>query len=258
MAGKKSPKQKISQQEWQARVDLAAAYRLIHHFGMAELVYNHISMRIPGEQDAFLINRFGLRYDEIMASNLVKINSKGQVLQSGKDKNKLSVNPAGFIIHSAIHEARPEINCIIHTHTVAGMAVAALPEGLQLYSQESLRFYKRIAYHDFKGIVLDAKEKHNLIKSLAKNPVLILRHHGLLTLGTSVAQAFALMYYLERACQVQLSLQGNLKGGKATLPSKQVCEKTVKQHWNKVEQLDTLLWPAMIRLLDKEAPDYKN
>ncbi|MCP5468607.1 MAG: class II aldolase/adducin family protein [Deltaproteobacteria bacterium] len=248
-----SLKQNCSQKEWQVRVDLAAAYRLIEHFGMAELIYNHISVRVPGENDAFLINPFGLRYDEIKASNLLKINSEAKVLQAKSKKQDLKVNPAGFIIHSAIHEARPEVNCIVHTHTIAGMSIASLPEGLQLYSQEALRFYDRVGYHDFQGIVLDAKEKKALLKSLGNKPVLILRNHGLLTLGTSVAQAFCLMYYLERACQVQLTLQGK----QAKKPSKKVCEKTAEQHWNKVYQLDDLVWPAMIRLLDQKDSSYK-
>lgn len=242
--------------EIEIRRDLAAAYRLVDRFGMSELIYNHISARLPGPEHHFLINPFGLMYREITSSNLVKIDLEGNLVDPAAEKAGVKINPAGFIIHSAIHQKRPDIMCILHTHTLAGMGVAALREGLIPIVQESLRFYHRVAYHEFAGIVLDPAEKESLIHSLGDKNILILRNHGLLTLGRSVAQAFGLMYYLERACRIQLSLLATEK--EPILPPPDVCEKTAAQHWGKVEQLEELLWPALLRLLDREDPSYRD
>ncbi len=239
----------FSSTEWKLRVQLAAAYRLVDRFGFSETVYNHISARLPGTKHQFLLNPFGLLYSEITASNLVMVDSDGKLIGKGK------INPAGFLIHSAIHEARPDAQCILHTHTPAGMAIASLAEGFRPFTQEALRFHGRVAYHRFEGIVLDRKEKSSLLRDLGDKPVLILRNHGLITIGQTVGQAFGLMYYLERACQTQLAA---LATGKEILhPSSDVAERTARQHWNKIHQLDEFLWPALLRGLDREALDYK-
>jgi ribulose-5-phosphate 4-epimerase/fuculose-1-phosphate aldolase len=239
------------------RVQLAAAYRLIDHWGMSELIYNHISVRLPGPDDHFLINPFGLMYREIRASNLVKIDLEGNIIASagGFETRPYRVNRAGFVIHSAIHRARPDAQCIVHTHTPAGMAVVSLKEGLIPVALEGLRFHNQIAFHEFRGITLSMEEQESLVKSFGDKRVLLLRNHGLLTVGPTVAQAVCLMYYLERACQVQLMAQST--GRELNSLSQQLCEYTASQHWNKVEQLDDLVWPALIRMLDQKDPTYK-
>lgn len=246
---------KKQKSEPELRVELAAAYRLIDYWGLNEIIYNHISVRLPGDPPQFLINRFGLLYSEITASNLVKIDLEGNLIDPGQEKSKVRVNPAGFIIHSAIHDKREDAQCIVHTHTEAGIAVSSLRAGFVPFGQESMRFYNRVAYYEFNGIVLDPKEKDALIHSLRDKNVLILKNHGLLTLGASVPQAVFLMYYLERACRVQLAIQAT--GHEPIYPDPEICEKTAQQHWGKVEQLDNLMWPAMMRVLDAKDPSYK-
>ena len=183
------------------RVDLAACYRLIAHYDMDDLFATHISARVPGPEEHFLLNPYGLLYTQITASNLVKVDLDGNIVGD----TEYSINPAGFVIHSAVHAARPDAKCVLHTHTVAGMAVASLEEGLLPLTQKSMRFYNRIGYHDYEGVADDLDERTRLVASLGKHNALILRNHGLLTCGKTVAQAFLLMRNLEKSCKTQLA-----------------------------------------------------
>ena len=215
----------ISAAERQVRQDLAAAYRLVALYGMDDSIYTHISARVPDTEDQFLINPFGMLFRDITASSLVKIDLNGKIVgQSDYD-----VNPAGFTIHSAVHSARHDAACVLHTHTVAGVGVSSLAGGLAPCNQWALQFYKRVAYHDYEGIALDLDERERLIADLgASAKVMILRNHGLLTLGRSVSEAFILMHNLERACQVQLAIQGT--GQPVNALSPEVCERTAQQY----------------------------
>lgn len=190
--------------ECQIRRDLAAAYRLVALYGMDDSIYTHISARVPGKSDQFLINPFGMLFRDITASSLVKIDLEGQLVEP----SEYDVNPAGFTIHSAVHAARHDAVCVLHTHTVAGVAVSSLADGLQPCNQWALQFHDRVRYHDFEGIALNHDERERLVADLGPTArALILRNHGLVTLGRSVAEAFILMHNLERACRVQLAIQ---------------------------------------------------
>ncbi len=245
-----SMRDKVGEQEWDARVNLAACYRLCVHYGWTDLIYNHISLRVPGTKDQFLINAFGLLYEEVTASNLVKIDIDGNPL----DDVPLDVNRAGFVIHSALHKARHDAACIFHTHTKAGTAVSCNADGLLPISQHALRFHNRVGYHDFEGIALDTEEQERLIRDAGNHNVLILRNHGLLTCGKTVRDAFELMYYLEMACQIQVAALAG--GGKVTVPSHDVCERTAEQF----ERIDSVAasrdWHAMLRFLDRRGENY--
>lgn len=251
-----------AEQERRLRRELAACYRLIAHFRMTDLVFNHISMRLPGPDHHFLINPYGLLYEEITARNLVKIDLAGNLVES----SELGVNPAGFVIHSAIHAARADAQCVLHTHTKAGCAVAAQRAGLLPVNQMSLEFYNDVAYHDYEGIALDLAERQGLVADLGDRSVLILRNHGLLTVGSSPKQAFLRMYYLERACEIQLAAQSGGTG--LVLPSGQVCERTRQQFaapatprgdsaLTDPDAVD-LAWAALLRLLDRIDPTYQD
>jgi ribulose-5-phosphate 4-epimerase/fuculose-1-phosphate aldolase len=199
---KVSLQRRVSDEEWAARLDLAACYRLAVHFGMTDLIYTHISARVPGPEHHFLINAFGLLWDEISASTLVKVTLDGEVVE---DPTGSGINRAGYVIHSAVHRARPDVGCVMHTHTQAGIAVSAQEDGLLPLSQHAMRFSNSIAYHDYEGLALDLDEQVRLVSDLGDRPAMILRNHGLLVCGESVAQTFDLMYYLERACRTQVS-----------------------------------------------------
>ena len=208
----------IDPAEWALRVQLAAAYRIIDHLGWSELIWTHTTVRVPGPEHHFLINPYGFRFDEVCASNLVKVDMHGNILGDQTQE----INPAGFVIHSAIHMTRPDAQCIMHTHTTAGMAIAALEEGLLPISMYSLGYYDRVAYHDFEGPSLDLDERRRLAENLGGKQVLILKNHGLLACGQTVAQAFVRMFRLERACQVQLAAQST--GSPMVIPPKKICE----------------------------------
>src|SRR3954469_14754399 len=224
----KSLKGKVSPAEWQARVDCACAYRLVRHFGMDDLIYNHISARIPDTEE-FLLNPFGLLYEEICASALIKVNLKGEVLWQPEWPKGLNYtfNIAGYVIHGAIHEAKPEIHCVIHTHSLAGMAIASLEKGLLPMTQTSMRFAE-VAYHDYEGVVLEMDERTRLLKNLGDCEVMLLRNHGPLSVGRSVAEAFNNMYRLERACRSQLLAQAC--NDEILLPSQKIFEKTSRMY----------------------------
>ena len=215
----------VSDAERQVREDLAAAYRLVAHYGMDDSIYTHISARVPGTEDQFLINPFGMLFRDITASSLVKIDLAGRIL----DDSPYDVNPAGFTIHSAVHGARHDAACVLHTHTVAGVAVSSLAGGLQPCNQWALQFYQRVVYHDFEGIALDPEERERLVADLGPTArALILRNHGLVTLGRTVSEAFILMLNLERACRVQVAIESS---GQPVYPvPAEVCEKTAQQY----------------------------
>lgn len=207
------------------REDLAAAYRLVAHYGLDDSIYTHISARVPGTDDQFLINPYGVLFRDITASSLVKIDLDGRVVEPTDH----DVNPAGFTIHSAVHAARHDASCVLHTHTVAGVAVSSLAGGLQPCNQWALQFYDRVAYHDFEGIALDHDERARLVADLGPSKrALILRNHGLVTLGRTVAEAFILMHNLERACKVQLAIQASGQPVHPVPP--EVCERTARQY----------------------------
>lgn len=244
-----------SPHEWAARVDLAACYRLASHFRMTDLVHTHISARVPGTRDEFLINPYGLWFHEVTASNLVKIDVHGTKLE----ESPYPVNPAGFIIHAAIHEARADAHCVMHTHTRAGVAVSTLKCGLLPLSQFALRFYNRVGYHDYEGATLVPGERERLQVSMAQHDVLILRNHGLLTVGPSVSAAFDRMYSLNNACQVQIDALQSREPLVELSPA--VCELTSGQYAGEGEEdmgarLD-FIWQALLRLVENDKPDYR-
>jgi ribulose-5-phosphate 4-epimerase/fuculose-1-phosphate aldolase len=252
-----SPEQEFAEAERRTRVDLAACYRLIAHFGMTDLIYNHVTARIPGDSHHLLINPFGLLYQEVTASSLIKIDLEGQVL--GPGSTGYGVNRAGYVIHSAVHGARPDVSCVIHTHTRAGVAVSAMPQGLLPISQTALRFTGRTGYHDFEGPAVDDGERVRLTAALGENDALILRNHGLLTCGRTIAEAFLLMHRLEAACQIQVSA---LAGGPPTLPSAESQARTAAMFNPTTANKDVsvsgdLEWAALLRLLDRTDLSYR-
>jgi ribulose-5-phosphate 4-epimerase/fuculose-1-phosphate aldolase len=237
----------------QTRVDLAACYRLADLFGFSDIIWNHITSRVPGTEH-FLINRFGLRFDEVTASNLVTLDLDGNRVDAGSASSIEDVNVTGFVIHSAIHAARPDVQCVMHSHTDAGMAVAALQDGLMPMIQDALALYQRISYHDYEGLAVDKGERERLAASLGDNNAMILRNHGLLTFGKTVGEAFMTMYYLDRACKVQLEVLSS--GQPYHLPGAAVCEKAAREYasfpYGKYE------WPALLRLADEKSPGFRD
>jgi ribulose-5-phosphate 4-epimerase/fuculose-1-phosphate aldolase len=205
------------------RRDLAACYRIFDHLGWVELIYNHITVKVPGPEHHFLINPFGLMYCEVTASNLVKIDLEGRIV----GKSAYPVNPAGFVTHSAIHEALPQAACVMHTHTTAGMAVACKEDGLAMTNFYAAMLYGQVAYHDFEGITVNPAEKERMIASLGGRRQLILRNHGLLTWGETIPEAFARMWTLNRACEIQCA-SGAISGDDIAIPAA-VCEQASRE-----------------------------
>ncbi|HEY0295546.1 MAG TPA: class II aldolase/adducin family protein [Bordetella sp.] len=249
-----------SDAERRVREDLAAAYRLVAHFGLDDSIYTHISARVPGTLDQFLINPFGMLFKDITASSLVKIDTEGRILEP----TDYSVNPAGFTIHSAVHMARHDAECVLHTHTVAGVAVSSLQCGLQPCNQWALQFYNRVVYHEFEGIALNLDERERLVADLGPDAkAMILRNHGLLTCGDSVAEAFILMMNLERACRVQMSIQAS---GQPIHPVPvEVCELTANQYTGWVKHCKTIgkdpherEWKAYLQRLEPTVSSYRD
>ncbi len=238
------------------RRDLAAAYRLVAHFGMDDSIFTHISARLPGPEHHFLLNAYGLRFDEVTPDSLVTVDMDGTVLD---DPTGLGINPAGFTIHSAVHAVREDVVCVLHTHTVAGMAVSTMDCGLLPLTQWSLQFHDRIAYHDYESIALDLDERQRIQADLGEHRALILRNHGLLTAGRSVGEAFALMYNLERSCKTQVAI---LCSGQKPIPvSPEVAEKTAAIYERAYDRMasgevETREWQAYLRLLDREHPGW--
>jgi ribulose-5-phosphate 4-epimerase/fuculose-1-phosphate aldolase len=240
----------VSAAEWQARVDLAACYRLVDAFAMTDLTYNHITARIPGSEDHLLINLYGLLYREITASSLVKIDIAGNILW--QPETDYGINKSGYVIHGAIHAARPEITCIIHTHTRAGMAVASMKCGLLPLTQTAMRFAGHLGYHDYEGPAIDLDERARLVRDLGPHDAMVMRSHGLLTCGATIPQAFNTMYQLELSCRSQVDAM-------AARTELIVASDNVLQHTAHLYQPGTrrpygvLEWPAMLRLLAAEA-----
>jgi ribulose-5-phosphate 4-epimerase/fuculose-1-phosphate aldolase len=241
----------VSPEEWQLRVDLAACYRLVAMHGWSDLVFTHISARIPGPEHHFLINPYGLMFDEITASSLVKVD---------KDCNKLiespfPVNPAGFVIHSAVHAAREDAHCVIHTHTRAGVAVSAQKCGVLPISQQSTFVLASLAYHDYEGVAFRDEEKPRLQDDLGRANFLMLRNHGLLTCGSTIADAFLGMYIFESACQIQLAAQA---GGELVQVQPQIVQGVAESMRVQTSGLGgAFVWPALIRKLDKADAGYR-
>ena len=245
---------RVTSGEWQVRVDLAAAYQLAHRFRWTDLIYTHFSARVPGTDD-FLINPYGLMFDEITASTLVKIDEHGKILDDPLD---MGVNEAGFVIHSCMHKARPEINCVIHTHTRAGVAVSAMKCGLLPISQHAMRVQRQITYHDYEGIALYKEEQARMAADLGKtSKAMILRNHGLLALGETVREAFEIMYYLDCACQIQIdACAGGLHN--VQLMSEQAAGTANEQFHRPNRPGGYKDWPALLRLLDRKNVSYKD
>ena len=237
-----------SDAEWRARVDLAAAYRLTDHFGMTSLIYNHITARVPGTDDQFLINEYGLGYDEVAASNLVKLDMDGNILEEGEHR----INYTGYVIHSAVHAARHDVTCVMHTHTPYGMAVSALAEGLLPLQQEGYQFHERVAYHDFEGVALDVDERERLVTDLGDKNAMILRNHGLLTVGRTVGEAWTRMWNLELACKVQALAQST--GQDIRQAPISAIEKTAALFDGDSAALE---WAWLLRTIDRKDPSYK-
>ena len=251
---KQSEHTKYSAAEWAMRVDLAACYRLADMFGFSDIVGNHITAKIPGTEN-FLINRFGLRHDEITASNLVTLDLEGTVIDPGSvSTDHDDINVTGYVIHSAIHAARPDMHCVMHSHSEHGLAVSVLKEGLIPMIQDAMPFYNAVAYHDYEGMSTDPDERQRLAASLGDKKTMILRNHGILTCGATVGEAFILMYYLERSCRTQMQVLAS--GREYTLPPADVCEAAAGQY--DVFPHGKYEWPALLRKLDQQQPDYKD
>jgi len=242
---------KVSDEEWEERVNLAACYHLVAHYGMSDLIFTHISARVPGSDNHFLINPYGLFFDEITASSLVKVDIDGNVL----DETPFKINPAGYTIHSAVHGARHDVACVLHTHTSAGMAVAAQKQGLLPISQHSMMFYNRLAYHGYEGVALDLDERERLVRDLGDGIAMILRNHGLLTVGGTVSEAFRRIFYLEKSCEAQIkALAGDAE---IIIPSREVCEHAGSQ-FQSFGSKTTLEWPGLLRILDRKGSNYRD
>ena len=246
-------RKQVSDEEWAVRVDLAACYRLIAMYGWDDLVFTHISARVPGPDEHFLINAYGMLFEEMTASSLVKVDLAGEkVLDSPH-----SVNPAGFVIHSAVHEARPDVGCVLHTHTKAGVAVSAQADGLLPISQVSLFPYASLGYHDYEGVALNDDEKPRLVADLGSNNALILRNHGLLTTGATIADAFLNMYALETACQTQIMAQST--GGELVMVPQPIVDGILAQAELVTKGLmGQLAWPGLLRKLDRLDPSFRD
>ena len=245
---------RVSEQEWQARIDLAACYRLADLYGMSDMIYTHISVRVPGEPDHFLINPHGLLFDEVTASALLKVDLDGNVLY--QQQAEYGLHRAGFVIHSALYLARPDINAAMHTHTIAGMAVSALKCGLLPLTQTATRFCSRLAYHDFNGPERDPAERESLARDLGPHDYMILRNHGLLTVGNNIPDAFLFMYLFEATCAIQLRAQAG--GGELIAVDPRILATAQAQAKQVTRGAGGgLAWPGLLRRLDRIDPSYK-
>ena len=247
-----SVRRAVTEEEWQARVDLAAAYRLVAHYGWDDLIFTHLSARLPGPEHHFLINPYGMMFEEITASSLVKINLQGEIVSP----SPYFVNPAGFTIHSAVHAAREDALCVIHLHTSYGIAVSAQKNGLLPISQQSLFALASLAYHEYEGLALNEDEKSRLVADLGNKNNLILKNHGLLTVGKTPAEAFLSMYILQSACRIQILAQSG--GGVLLSVPDPILDKVASQLGAvTVGQGAQLAWPGLLRKLDRVDPSYR-
>ena len=246
-----SLKEVVSAEEWQLRVDLAAAYRLVAHYGWSDLVFTHISARIPGPEHHFLINPYGLMFDEITASSLVKVDQKCNKLID----SPFPVNPAGFVIHSCIHQARDDAGCVMHTHSRAGVAVSAQKCGVLPISQQSTFVLSQLSYHDYEGVALREDEQPRLQADLGTNNFLMLRNHGLLTVGRTVADTFLSMYTFENTCRIQIDAQA---GGELIHVNPKILEGMATVMKTATSGMGgNIAWPALLRLLDRKDPSFR-
>ncbi len=243
----------VSPAEWAIRVDLAACYRMVAHYGWDDLIFTHISARVPGDEDHFLINPYGMMFEEVTASSLVKVDALGnKVLDSDYE-----INPAGFTIHSAVHAAREDAHCVLHLHTNEGVAVSVLEQGLEALSQASLFPLSSLAYHDYEGVALNPDEKTRLVADLGDKNFFILRNHGLLTCASTIADTFLLMYIMQRACEVQLLAQGT---GKALINIPDAILAGIQQQAEQVLRSagGQMAWPGILRKLDRDYPGFRS
>ena len=245
-------KSKVSEDEWKLRVDLAACYRLVAHYHWDDLVFTHISARLPGPEHHFLINPYGLTFDEITASNLVKIDLDGRKILDSPS----AINPAGFTIHSAIHAARDDAKCVLHTHSINGVAVSATKHGVLPLSQQSTFVLSSLGYHDYEGVALNAEEKPRLVRDLGDKTFFMLRNHGLLTVGSTVADAFLAMYLFESACTIQLRAQA-ASPELISIDPKVLEGATMMARMATRGGMGALPWPALLRKLDKIDPSFR-
>ena len=236
-------------EEMQNRIDLAAAYHLADLYGFSDIIWNHITCKTSSKKNTFLINRFGLRYDEVTASNLLEIDLEGNIISGEGD-----INFTGFVIHGAIHQNRDDLHCVMHSHSRSGLAISCLKNGLEILIQDSAMFHNRISYHDWEGMSTNKDECERLSKSLGENKVMILRNHGLLTCGSSVSETFILMYYLERACKNQIDIYST--GLDLNKPSNNLLEFAAGQFEDPRFQIGIHEWPALLRLLDSNKSKY--
>lgn len=244
---------KISAEEWRTRIDLAAAYRLVALMGWDDMVYTHITAKIPGPEHHFLINPYGMMFDEITASSLVKVDLAGNVVMD----SPFPINPAGFTIHSAVHAAREDAGCVLHTHSVNGVAVSAQADGVLPISQQSIFVLSSLGYHDYEGVALRDDEKPRLVRDLGSNNFFMLRNHGLLTVGQSVADAFMAMYTFESVCMIQVRAQSG--GGRLTMIDPAIIATSAQQAQQVTKGMGSgaLNWPGLLRRLDRHSPGYE-
>jgi len=242
----------VSAEEWHTRVDLAAAYRLVALYGWDDLIFTHISARVPGESHHFLLNPYGMMFEEVTASSLVKIDLAGNKVMESPH----FINPAGFTIHSAVHAAREDALCVMHLHTECGIAVSAQKDGLLPISQQAMLALQSLAYHDYEGLALNEAEKPRLVADLGDKYHMILRNHGLLTIGSTAAEAFLAMFLLERACRIQILAQS---GGRELISVPEPVHRLVEQQVKAVTigQGAELTWPGLLRKLDRIDPSYR-
>lgn len=255
------PKTPMSGKEWQTRLDLAACYRLVAQAGWTDLIYTHISARVPDSDDHYLLNPFGLTFDEITASSLVKVDLDGNKV----DASEARVHKAGFVIHSAVHAMREDANCVLHLHTPAGMAVSAMKCGLLPLSQHAMLFTGRVGYHESEGLALDVSERERLARDLSDHCILILRNHGTLVVGATIPEAFSMMWHLEQACKVQVAAAGS--GLELNQPPPGIPEAVAHAGFNRGHlpqypegrsPMGWLEWPALLRRLDRTEPGYRD
>ena len=246
-------KPNVPNEEWQVRVDLAAAYRLVAQYGWDDLVFTHLSVRVPGPEHHFLINPYGMLFEEVTASSLVKVDLSGRKVMD----SPYEINPAGFTIHSAVHAAREDARCVMHLHTINGVAVSAQKNGLLPISQQSLFVLSSLGYHDYEGVALLEDEKSRLVRDLGKNNFLMLRNHGLLTAAPTVPDAFLFMYLFEAACMIQVRAQA---GGGELLPvARPILEGIQKQATQVTRGLGgALAWPGLLRKLERTSPGFRD
>jgi ribulose-5-phosphate 4-epimerase/fuculose-1-phosphate aldolase len=245
-------RQSVSPEEWQVRVDLAACYRIVAHYGWDDLVFTHISARVPGPEHHFLINPYGCMFDEVTASSLVKVDLAGKIMMP----TPFTINPAGYIIHSAVHEARDDARCVIHLHTKAGVAVSCQEKGLLPISQIALFALSSLAYHDYEGVALNPAEKVRLVADLGTRDFMILRNHGLLTCGRTVSEAFLFMYALQIACEIQVAAQAG--GGKLTPVPQPIVDGIRAQADVVLRNIGAdIAWPGVLRRLERLDPSFR-